>query len=491
MGDSRKVLTVSYGRFSCRLEGIDDPLSAMKTVTDHLHRLATADPQGDAGPAMTPEALRRLVRAEIAAGLAGSGEIAADGDGPQGPAPAVPVERTGTLQAGGDLDPSRGRNGPGAPDGADPGGATRDGSVRGGDVQDGAFRDRAGTPSPGAASARRPGPRIAGRLARIRAAAAGLAHPPAIADTDPGLPDHLDSLRGTLPGDLPPGGAGDRAPGTAVSLATGATPEANGTGAVPAVAPGATQARDHEAVPEPTGVPGPAAMQSVPADAPLPRPDPAAPEGPARSRALAPGNGDEAQFSRLMEEADSKLAGPELRRRRSALAHLRAAIAATRAEQRSERPPEIDQTRGFRDDFRQIAPPAPLAPAPSAGAATGAAPGRPARMPAPERTDDPDPSRETMLADESDIFEAFVWEMGAEGLEDLLECAAAYAVHVRGQKSFTHPQLLHLLHQLDSHAGLGGQQSLRAFDALVARETFLRNGPAQFTLCQSSRFIPR
>ncbi|WP_116132219.1 hypothetical protein [Tropicimonas sp. IMCC34043] len=366
MGDSRKVLTVSYGKFSCTLEGFDDADSAMKAMAAYIRDLTAGD--GPFGGLATSEAelMRRIVREELSASLARRR--------PQTAAPA--------------------------PQPAQPGGQ------------------------------RRPSAPISDRIARMRLAAARTTARP--------IPVHRSRQPATQ---APP--AGNPAPGSPQPAARQS-----------AVAPGMS---------------APPAADSHP---------------PRRPRVLAPDNGSEAQFSRLMEEADSKLAGPELRRRRSALAYLRAAIAATRAE-----PPSMagvaraDHTRSYREEFRQIAPPAPLAP----GGLTQGVAAAPPALPDPGNEAD---LPEAMLQDEAEVFEAFVWQMAAAGLEDLLECAAAYAIHVRGQPHFNHPQLLTLVRQLDSHVALDPDASLRAFEALLARQSVVRVGAARFILSQSSRFIP-
>jgi hypothetical protein len=60
MSDAKRILTVSYGTFSCTLEGFADPLGTLRDVTDHFRNLVAEDPNFGA----VPEAKRRDTLAE-------------------------------------------------------------------------------------------------------------------------------------------------------------------------------------------------------------------------------------------------------------------------------------------------------------------------------------------------------------------------------------------------------------------------------------------
>lgn len=77
MGDTTKILAVSYGTFSCRLEGFDDSVETMKSVVSYFHELAGHDRFMD----MEPQQPDMDTLAELTAEQTGEEVVAEGGPG--------------------------------------------------------------------------------------------------------------------------------------------------------------------------------------------------------------------------------------------------------------------------------------------------------------------------------------------------------------------------------------------------------------------------
>ncbi|MDF1871694.1 hypothetical protein [Vannielia sp.] len=304
------------------------------------------------------------------------------------------------------------------------------------------------------------------------------------------------------------------------------------------------------------------------------------------------------RLDRLMDETEGKLQGPEMERRRSAIAHLKAAVAATKAEGGDRLDRGADEARAYREDLASVVRPhssvesdegeevneadaeseaessAPLVEdAPQEAATTSApqeaegdsappvgdvvdlhdpateeqqaAPARPrrpvlrkaktqrpggsplmlvseqrideslaAQVPSgpvrprrvterslgadlPEVDDRGAPqgmvksdAQATGIFTDCENFEDFAEKMGADGLEDMLECAAAYASYVEGQPHFSHPQIMRAVAGLKKAEAFSREDSLRSFGQLLRQGKIRKLKRGQFTLSQSSQYTP-
>lgn len=241
---------------------------------------------------------------------------------------------------------------------------------------------------------------------------------------------------------------------------------------------------------------------------------PATPVAPAEdTKAKAPAGGV-TDVSRLVDEVNTKMEGTEHKRRRSAIAHLKAAVAATVAERglgrnRDRETEDEVQRTPYRADLSAVVRPAakPEAKAkmpplmlvseqridrPTAQAAQRSSGNLALRAVENDTLDDDDQDdvadQGNIFADD-DTFADFAERHGAHALPDILECAAAYLARVEGQDSFTRPEVMNTVAEFMGADKFQREDGLRAFGQLLREGPLERQGRGAFTIAATSRFM--
>ncbi len=208
--------------------------------------------------------------------------------------------------------------------------------------------------------------------------------------------------------------------------------------------------------------------------------------------------------SRLMAEADSQMEEPEGATRRSAFAHLRAAVAARFADKTMrEEPTEEETTKAYRSDLAEVVK--PRRPVASGNRTERPAEARPTplKLVAEQRIDvdgagnnAPVTPRRVAAAfdddfdmDEDTGFADFAEEMGATKLPELLEAAAAYLSFVEGHEQFSRPQLMTRVRQVDC-GEFSREDGLRSFGQLLRAGKIEKIKGGRFTASEAIGFKP-
>ncbi|GGE33141.1 hypothetical protein GCM10011360_21260 [Primorskyibacter flagellatus] len=253
---------------------------------------------------------------------------------------------------------------------------------------------------------------------------------------------------------------------------------------------------------------------------------PAAPVNP-RSRLLRRADDD---MDRILAETNNQLGDTDGTRRRSAIAHLRAAVAATKAEKQAGTDLDDDadeETDAYRDDLAQVVRPrrpvvrsegqarrAEDRPAPLKLVAeqrvdretvTEGRPVRPRRVRVSDLAakaeaqenavaarDDMDHEAEAharAAAAHAASFNEFADRVGAVDLPDILEAAASYLAFVEGRDQFTRPQLMFKARQaLDEE--FSREDGLRYFGRLLREGKLRKVAAGHFAVSDRINFRP-
>ncbi len=212
--------------------------------------------------------------------------------------------------------------------------------------------------------------------------------------------------------------------------------------------------------------------------------------------------------SRLLHETNRELEEPEGNRRRSAIAHLRAAVAATRADRLlGRKPDEAKETEPYREDLATVVRPRrPQAVAPDRRPRPAQAPqshsaSAPLQLVAEQRVaaeGDSGPVRPRRVRPEaepaaartdSDGFRDYADSVGARALPELLEAAAAYMSFVERREQFSRPQLMSTVRQAEP-AESSREDRLRSFGQLLREGKIEKTRGGRFTASERISFKP-
>jgi hypothetical protein len=217
---------------------------------------------------------------------------------------------------------------------------------------------------------------------------------------------------------------------------------------------------------------------------------------------------DTDSVERLVGKTDSAMEEPEGNRRRSAIAHLRAAVAATKADRllgfgkktvNEEQPYREDLADAVRPRRPKVtearsARPAPVRPAPLTLVAEqridvdgdkAATPVRPRRV---MRNVEQVEATDATAGDDTGFAE-FAENQGAHTLPELLEAAAAYMSFVEGRDQFSRPQLMTKLLQAEGAAS-SREERLRSFGQLLREGKIEKKSGGRFAASDSIGFKP-
>ncbi|SEN10888.1 hypothetical protein SAMN04488077_11235 [Roseovarius tolerans] len=227
--------------------------------------------------------------------------------------------------------------------------------------------------------------------------------------------------------------------------------------------------------------------------------DPAKETGSGRRKLSRAEAGDD--LSRIFDETDTQLKAPASSQRRNTIQHLRAALAATRAEKQagSELKCDVDDTP-YRTDLADVV--RPRRPQAVASEARSSRPteSRPAplKLVAEQRVDTPrDPVRPRRIStadvhaeidtDTDGGFVAYADEMGASALPDLLEAAAAYLADVEGRPQFSRPMLMGKLKEIEKD-NFSREDGLRSFGRLLREGKLQKLSGGRFAVTEETEF---
>jgi hypothetical protein len=213
----------------------------------------------------------------------------------------------------------------------------------------------------------------------------------------------------------------------------------------------------------------------------------------------------DSDMNRLMDETVQQMDEPETATRRDAITHLRAAVAAQKADvAMGKRRDEGKSDDAYRSDLAEVVRPRRPAAVAEGARSERPEPPRPAplKLVAEQRIDVEQPAApkgpvrprrvaavaEEQTADEG--FAEFAEEMGATKLPELLEAAAAYMSFVEGRDQFSRPQLMTKVRQISPEGSFNREDGLRSFGQLLRAGKIEKIKGGRFTASEDIGFRP-
>lgn len=495
MSSGKKILTVSYGNFSCTLEGFDDAFSAMKAITEYFRSLSEGGLQLNSETAQPSiETLKTIAENELKCGV----DISMDERGlvlkPNGrgatessqPTLRAVAPKGGAMVLGGDEAPQVTASG-------DP--------VK---RLDGLRRTAAGTKISAKFAAKsaevlansaektrqsESGGSVADKLSRIRSAAVQTKNAElGRAQADGGFSEDEAEVAPLTSVDKPDH---DPQKTTEASSALLLTPK----DALVLTPSDKVETAENQAVedaseqtetPQDTEFSDGAEETSKPTKKKSRK---------TRKGQKLLGRAGKASVTRLVETANSQLEGPENLRRLSAIAHLKAAVAATAADREhgGDEDGEEKALDRYRSDLTQIVHAAEDAEAPSA---KDPAPKQttPLMLVSTQRIGQPDHSAPNVPEDgpapskASVSFPEFATLSDADDLISLLEVAAAYLAIHEGREEFSRQLVMQTLSEVVSEEEVSREDGVRAFGTLLKQGKIAKGRRGLFSLPKNSRY---
>ncbi|SLN30805.1 hypothetical protein RUM8411_01261 [Ruegeria meonggei] len=204
--------------------------------------------------------------------------------------------------------------------------------------------------------------------------------------------------------------------------------------------------------------------------------------------------------SRLMDKVGEQLSDPTTNTKRETYSHMRAAVAVTEAERgASDGIKQESEGDDYRSDLTSVVSPRrPDVQVTSARPIIDAA--APLKLVAEQRVDNqseeagPVTPRRVKSDTEDETpdeggFVLFAQEQGAQSLPDLLEAAAAYLSFIEGQEQFSRPQLMNKIRSLKQD-DFNREESLRSFGQLLRDGKIEKAGGGRFAASTQIGFRP-